>query len=175
MACWFSTAPVRRRTACSDRNGLAKELFDRAPLQMIFGGDETGRLACRMHTRCSADPMNIVLGTVGQIVIDDMADVCHVDAAGGDIRRDENAKRPALKPFECRTPLGESPVPMDHGNLMSDIPQDVSEPICAVLGARKHENRLLFFSQKRHEEISLTVVRRMMQALGYAHGGRRRP
>ena len=99
MACRFSAAPVCRRAPRRKGNGLTEHLFDRAPLQMIFGCDETGRLTCRIHARCSTDPMDVVLGTVRQIVVDHMSDVCHVDAARGDIRRDENAKRPALKPF----------------------------------------------------------------------------
>ena len=88
-----------RRAPRRQGNGLTKQLFDRAPLQMIFGGDETGRLPCRIHTRCSTDPMDVVLRTVGQIVVNDMSDVGDIDATRGDIRRDQNAKRPALKSF----------------------------------------------------------------------------
>lgn len=54
---------------------------------------------------------------------------------------------------------------MDHGNPVSDISQYVPEPICPVLGARKHEDGVLVLSQERHEEIGLAVMRRMVQAL----------
>jgi len=66
---------------------------------MIFGRDETGRLTGRIHTGRTADPMDVVFGTVRQIVIHYMSDVGDVDAARRDIGRDENAKRPALKSF----------------------------------------------------------------------------
>jgi hypothetical protein len=99
MARLFSAAPVCRRTPGRQGNSLPKQLFDRAPLKIIFGGDETGRLTGRIHTSRSANPMDVVLGTIGQIEIDDMSDIRHIDATRRDIRRDENAERPTLKPF----------------------------------------------------------------------------
>ena len=99
MACLVSTAPVCRGTARSKGNRLPEQLFDRAPLKMIFGSDETGRLTGRIHTGRTADPMDVVLGTVGQIEIHHMSDVGDVDAARRNIGRDENAKRPSLEPF----------------------------------------------------------------------------
>jgi hypothetical protein len=95
----FSAAPVCRRAPRRQGNRLPKQFFDRAPLKMVFGGDETGRLTGRIHTSRSANPMDVVLGTIGQIEIDDMSDIRHIDATRRDIRRDENAERPALKPF----------------------------------------------------------------------------
>lgn len=32
---------------------------------------------------------------------------------------------------------------MDHGDLVSDIPQDMPEPIGSMLGARKHKDGVL--------------------------------
>ena len=66
---------------------------------MIFGSDETGGLAGRIHTSRTADPMDVVLRTVRQIVIHHMSDVGDIDAARRDIGCDENAERPALKSF----------------------------------------------------------------------------
>jgi hypothetical protein len=94
----FGIAPVCRRAARCKWNRLTEQLFDRTPLKMIFGGNETGRLSGRVHACGSADSMDVIFGTIGQIVIDHMSDICHIDAARGDIRRDENAERPAFKP-----------------------------------------------------------------------------
>lgn len=65
VACRFSTAPVCRRATRREWDGLTKQLFNRAPLQMIFGCNKTGRLTPRIHAGGSADPVDIVLGTVG--------------------------------------------------------------------------------------------------------------
>jgi len=99
MAPLFCTAPVWWGAPRRQGNSLTKQFFDRAPLKMIFGGDETGRLTGRVHTSRSANPVDIVLGTIRQIEIDDMSDIRHINATRGNIRRDENAERPALKPF----------------------------------------------------------------------------
>ena len=63
---------------------------------------------------------------------------------------------------------------MDHCNPVADIPQDMPQAICPVLGTREHEDGVLFLSQKRHEKIGLAVVGRMMQALSDAFSGGRR-
>ena len=97
--CRFSAAPVCRWAPRREGNGLTKQLFNRAPLQVIFGCHETGRLTSRIHAGGSADPVDIVLRTVRQIVIDHVSDIGHIDATRRDIRCDENAKRPSLKPF----------------------------------------------------------------------------
>lgn len=99
MARLFSTAPVCRGATRCELNGFTKQLFNRAPLKVILGGDKAGRLTCRIHAGSSADPMDVVLGTIRQIVIDHMSDIRHINPTRGDIRRDKNAKRPALKPF----------------------------------------------------------------------------
>lgn len=99
MAQLVSTAPVCWRAARCKWNRLPKQLFDRAPLQVIFSSDETGRLTSRIHTGRTADPMDVVLGTVRQVVIDHMSDIRYIDATRRDIGCDENAKRPALKSF----------------------------------------------------------------------------
>ena len=99
MARLFSATPVCRGTPSGQRNRLPKQFFDRAPLKMVFGGDETGRLTGRIHTSRSANPMDVVLGTIRQIEIDDMSDIRHIDATRRDIRRDEDAERSALESF----------------------------------------------------------------------------
>jgi hypothetical protein len=99
MARLFSATPMCGGTPGRQGNSLTKQLFDRAPLKMIFSGDETGRLTGRVHTSRSANPMDVVLGTIRQIEIDDVSDIRHINTTRGNIRRDENAERPALKPF----------------------------------------------------------------------------
>ena len=61
---------------------------------------------------------------------------------------------------------------MNDGDLVSDISQYMTEPIGSMLRARKHKDSVLFPSQKGDEQVRLTVVRRMMEAL--RHADRRR-
>ena len=88
-----------RRASGRERHGSTEQFFDRPPLQMIFGCDETGGATGRTHAGRSADPMDVVLRAIRQIVIHHVSDVRHVNAARRDIRRDENSIRPALKAF----------------------------------------------------------------------------
>lgn len=99
MAHLTCTTPVCRGTPRRERNGLPEQLFDRAPLQVVFGRDKTRRLSGRVHAGRSADSMDVIFGTVRQIVIHHMSNIGHIDATRGNIRRDENAECPALKSF----------------------------------------------------------------------------
>ena len=76
---------------------LALELEEIGALlaQEKRGGDATFSSAA-----CAADPMDEIFGNVGKIVVDDVSDVLHVDAASGDVGGHEDAILPALESSE---------------------------------------------------------------------------
>ena len=79
---------------------FAVSVSQRLPGQLFNGAQERTFLAgakgdCR--TRCAraagaADAVSVGFRRIGQVVIHHMGDVLHVDAAGGDIRRHEDAR-----------------------------------------------------------------------------------
>ena len=74
----------------SDRDLLARGPLDIAQIAALVGGAEGDRNAIRAGARGAADAVDILLGNVGQVEIDDVADARDVDPARGDVGRDED-------------------------------------------------------------------------------------
>lgn len=73
---------------------------------MILRGHETGRPAGGLHPSGPADPVDVIFRRIREIIIDDVADVGHIDSAGGNIRRHQHPVSPAAEPLERRAALG---------------------------------------------------------------------
>jgi hypothetical protein len=50
-----------------------------------------------------------------------MGDICHVDSARGDVRRDENSHSPPLKSVECAEALRQRAISMDDRNTLASL------------------------------------------------------
>jgi len=93
------------RTALA-RGGLvvvepaAQELLDvleEVPIVGIAERDRSARGAC---TAGAADAVDVRLGDVRQLVVEDVRDAVDVDAARGDVGRNEHAHRPGTEALE---------------------------------------------------------------------------
>jgi hypothetical protein len=58
---------------------------------------ETDRFAYGLGTAGTADPMDVILGMAGEVVIDHVGDAFHIDSARGDVSCDENADTSGLE------------------------------------------------------------------------------
>src|SRR5271163_2880566 len=63
----------------------------------------------------AAYAVNEILRDVRQVVVDDVGDVLHVDAAGGDVGGHENLDAALLKPGQRGKTLGLRAVAVNHG------------------------------------------------------------
>ena len=79
------------------RDGIADELFDISEISSLCFVTERDGDALTTGPTGSADTGDVGLGFIGQIEVDHMGDVVHVDAAGREIGGDENG---ALAGFE---------------------------------------------------------------------------
>src|SRR5579863_2439975 len=69
-----------------------------------------------------------ILRIIRQIVIDDVRDVLHVNAARGHIGGHQDAIAALLESCECRVALGLRAVAMNHGCLKTFANQIIGEP-----------------------------------------------
>ena len=72
---------------------------------MVFRGDEADRIADRMRAAGASDPMDVILGVHGEIVIHDMRNTVHVDPAGRDVRSNEHADDAGFEILQSTEPL----------------------------------------------------------------------
>src|SRR5690606_35790347 len=112
---------------------LADELFDVLEVAALVRGRERDRVPGAPGAPRAADAVDVVLGLVREIVVHDERDARHVDAARGDVRRDEDAVLALLEPFERFAALGERAVRVDFRGLESRGGEAAAELARAVL------------------------------------------
>ena len=78
------------RMALEHRDGTADEPFDIAEKIALRAVAKRDRDASETSARRTTDAVHVRLGFLGQVEIHDQRDPLHVDAAGGDVGRDEN-------------------------------------------------------------------------------------
>jgi hypothetical protein len=66
----------------------------------IIMGKEADRFANSLSAASTADPVNIILGMTGKVVIDHVGDAFHIDSARRDIGCDEDANTAGFKILE---------------------------------------------------------------------------
>ena len=71
----------------------------------IIMSKEADRLSHCLGAASTADPVDIILGMTGKVVIDHVGDAFHIDSARGDVGSDEDADTARLKILECTESL----------------------------------------------------------------------
>ena len=73
------------------RDGLPEEPLDAAQEVGFVDRDEAHGVAARAGPASPPDPMDVVVGLPRQLEVDDMGEILDIEAAGRDVRRDEDA------------------------------------------------------------------------------------
>jgi hypothetical protein len=71
----------------------------------IIMGKEADRFSHCLGAASTPDPVDIILGMTGKVVIDHVGDAFHIDSARGDVGRDEDANTSGLEILECAETL----------------------------------------------------------------------
>ncbi len=130
----------------------------------------------RAGARGAADAVDVLLGHVGQVVVDDVRDIVDVDAARGDFGGDENTRLALLEAVERTGALALALVAVDGVGVEAGAFQLLRDAVSAVLGAGEDQRALdRLIGEHRVQEILLLglidVDDSLLDALG---GGRLR-
>ena len=99
--------------------------------------------AVRSGARGAPDPVDILLGHIGQIEIDHMAHARNINPACRHIGRNQNRRFGALELVQCALALRLALVAMDRVRLNPALAELFHNSVRAVLGAGKDQNTLL--------------------------------
>lgn len=151
----FSPTPNMRtvigaRASLCQRHSMPQQRFDRAQLVTFLEGHETGSLPCHLHPGRPSNTMNIVLRTIRQIVIHHVADICHINPSGCNVRRDENFDLSSLKSIESTEALGQTSVSVDDRDAMTSLFKRLAKSIDPALCPSEYEDSPAFRFQQRH-------------------------
>src|SRR6185369_5630188 len=80
-----------------NRNPLARRALDVAQIAALVGAAESDGDAVGAGPSGAADAVDILLGNVRQVEVDDVADAGDVDPAGGDVGRDQHRRVAGLE------------------------------------------------------------------------------
>ena len=95
------------------------ETLERTQRSVIFRRDETDRIADCVRAAGASDAVDIILGVHREIVIHDMRDPIHIDAARGDVGRHEHPDGAGFEILQCAEPLILRTIGMDRSRLDS--------------------------------------------------------
>ena len=86
-------------------------------------------LAITSRATRAADPVHVILGMGGHVVVIHVADRRHIKAARGHVRGNKEAQIAVAEPFQCFGPLALIKIPMDRSRVIAVFFQRLSDRI----------------------------------------------
>ena len=106
----------------------------------------------------AARAVHVAVLVLGGVEVDDVADVGDVDAAGGDVGRDQHVDVPALERGERALALVLRLVAVDRHRVDAAGLQALDEPVGAALGADEDEREVALALELLDERLELGLV-----------------
>ncbi len=121
---------------------LSGGALDRAQHAALARGDEQDRLARSPGPAGAADAVDVGLGVVGNVVVDDVADALDVQPARGHVGGDQDVDIPALEPIDDFLALLLRHVAVECGGRESARFEPSGEFLGGHARAREHQHRV---------------------------------
>jgi hypothetical protein len=90
---WLSKTPFDFST----ENSSSQKAFQCLQVGEIIVGQETNRFAHGLSTAGTADPVDVILGMTGEVIINHVGNAFHIDSASSDVGCDEDADTSRLE------------------------------------------------------------------------------
>src|SRR6516165_11373145 len=131
---------MSRRTPIFRWQSAADQLFNVSQIsEFLASGDQRDRNAIGTGPRGAANAVDIGLRYVRKIEIDHMADAIDVDAAGGDVGRDQRSDRPGAERRQHPLAMVLRLVAVDGLGGDAGARQSLHHLVGAMLGPGKHQ------------------------------------
>ena len=127
------------RDLTGDRDALADQLLDVLEVRALGAVAERNGRALLPCSAGAADAVNVGFRNVRQVVVDDERQLTDVDAARGDVGRNENGDLARLEVLERTLALVLRLVAVDGARLDVGMAEIAGDFIRAVLGAGEHQ------------------------------------
>jgi len=116
--------------------------FDGAHHHRILTGHQGECIAAFGGATGPANPVDVRLGGIGDVVVDDVGDQGDVDPPRGDVRGDEYLEGTITEPVQRRLPAVLGKVPLERGCLVAGLLQLFPQALGPVLGTGEDQYRL---------------------------------
>src|SRR5271154_5124915 len=135
----------------------AQGAFECEQLAALIDGEQSGSEALRAGSSGASHAMDEILGDLRQIVVDDLRDVVHVNAAGGEIGGHEDAGTPLLESGERRGPLRLRAPAVNQRRGETFAGQAEREAFGSALGAREDQAAALVLGEQPAQNIEFAI------------------
>jgi hypothetical protein len=108
----------------------------------IIMGKEANRFSHCLSAACTPDPVDIILGMTGKVVIDHVGDAFHIDSARGNIGCDKDANTTGFEILQCAETLILGAVGVKSRARDSQGFQTTGNTVGPVFSAGKDKNGL---------------------------------
>ena len=138
----------------------AQHTLDPANHVLVFRGQEREGVAGLRGAARTADPVRVIIHAVRHVEVDDVGDGRDVDAARGDVGRDEDLELAAAEAFHRRLPLALGEISLDARGAVAGLGQALRQPLRALLRSGEDEDGLAVRAfQDRQQQGRLEVLR----------------
>jgi len=145
---------------------LLDHLLQQAHVLLVVGRHEAHGVAGRGGATGAADAVHVVLGVHREVEVDDVRDALDVDAARGDVGRDEHARVSALERVERLDALALAAVRVNRRRVDAGLLELARDLVGAVLGAREDQHRVeRFVAEQMQQEVDLAALRHGVEHL----------
>ena len=121
---------------------LARGALDGADEAALAGRDEADRVARASGAAGAADAVHVRLGVGGDVEVHDVRDALDVEAAGGDIRGDQDVELARLELVDGALALHLGDVAVDRGRGVAAGAELLGDLLGRALGAREDDHAL---------------------------------
>ena len=161
---------------CESFDFLADEAFDSAEFFGFVGRDECEGIPRHVGAAGAADAVDIVLGVLRDVVVDDMAHSGDVDAARGDVGRNHDFVFSGFESAERFDALVLRAVGVQNGDGMVVGAEFFGDFVGTVLGTAEDDGALVIdCGEQREEEVKFAArvhhVNAMLHDRGHRAGG----
>ena len=170
-------ARIRLESGHDDaRQRALDELLDVAQVFVLVDAHERDRLAGRAGATGAPDPVHVIVGHVGEVVVDDVRQLVDVDAAGGDVGGDQHLQAGVLELGERARARALALVAVDGERGDSVVAELLGQLVGPVLGAREDEHlEPVLRPDQMRKQLALAVAIHRMHGLRDHFDGRIAP
>lgn len=173
---FLAACPARNERFLEAGNGLdlqrGPDRFLDGPdhLSVVFG-DEGESLSLTLRPTSTPDPVRVGLCSVGDVEVDDMRDLCDVDASGGNVRSDQDVEGALSKAVHGPVALVLRHIALKGNGSVTVLDQLLCQLPCSALGPCEDDGRfeiVLAKQMAQHLDLSFFPdrIKRMFNRAG---------
>ncbi len=133
-------------------DGFAHDAVKRTNHIGIFGRDECECIAGAFGASRAPDAMDVGIGGIGHVVVDDVRDGFHIEATRRNVGGDHDVMRPGFESFERGLTLSLRSISMQAGDLVSGAQNLLRHFLCAIFCACEDQYRIRVGSFEQFEQ-----------------------